>query len=83
MLEPMGSTVVPSHSALAARVGSLVSSASTMPLPWCVQSSGHSMIPSAASQLSMVSWVGVAGSPRADLEDGVSASFVRGKLGLP
>ena len=30
-----------------------------------------------------VSWVGVTGSPRADLEEGEAASFVRGKLGLP
>ena len=30
-----------------------------------------------------VSWVGVTGSPMADLEEGEAASFVRGKLGLP
>ena len=30
-----------------------------------------------------VSWVGVTGSPRADLEKEEAASFFRGKLGLP
>ena len=30
-----------------------------------------------------VSWVGITGSPMADLEEGEAVSFVRGKLDLP
>ena len=42
-------TVESPRGALAGRLGSVVSSASTMPLPGCVQSSGHLATSNAAS----------------------------------